>query len=208
VTPRPGFELGVRPLAREVEQGESVTYTVAVTALHGFADPVALDVGGAPTGTTVSWATNPVTSTADTTLTIIPSASGPTGTFTLVITGTGGERVHSTPFTLTVTSSPCPQTGSWSGTTSQGRSISLTVSDTFGCQVESLTINLLCPTFWWLASMGPEPITDNHFEAYERDDYFGFAVTVIGDFTSSTVVSGTWYSNASCYGTWAANYTP
>jgi hypothetical protein len=84
-----------------------VTYTVAVTSLHSFANPVALAVGGTPTDTTVSWAANPLTPTADTILTITPSLSSPTGTFTLVITGIGGGLTHTTPLTLTI-NSPSP----------------------------------------------------------------------------------------------------
>jgi len=115
--PPPDFALQVQPSSQEVMQGQSVTYTVAVTGLHGFAAPVALAVGGAPTDTTVAWTANPLTPTADTTLTITPSVSSPTGTFTLVITGTGGGQEHSTHTTLVVVTQGGvgPQPGYWSG---------------------------------------------------------------------------------------------
>ncbi|MCP4540727.1 MAG: hypothetical protein GY832_26615, partial [Chloroflexi bacterium] len=84
----PDFLLDAWPATQTITRGHSVTYTVGVTAVNGFTRSVSLAVDNTPTGATVAWATNPLTPTADTTLTITPSASGPTGTFTLVITGT------------------------------------------------------------------------------------------------------------------------
>jgi len=118
--------------------------------------------------------------------------------------------------TVTVPPPPCPQTGAWSGTTNQGRSISFDVADTPECQVEDLTISFQCTcTYGWYTSYGsrfiyPKPITDNHFEAY------GSRVDVIGDFTSSTTAGGTWNSSfydanlgwCSGSGTWTADYSP
>ena len=104
--PDPDFALGIQPLMQEVMQGQSVTYTVAVTALYGFEDPVTLDIGSLPANTDFSWSTNPVIPTADASLTITPSMSSPTGAFTPIITGTGGEQEHSLPFSLTIFSPP------------------------------------------------------------------------------------------------------
>lgn len=104
--PHPDFALGVQPLVQEVMQGQSVTYTVAVTALYGFEDPVTLDIGHLPANVGFSWSTNPLIPSAETSLTITPSMSSPTGAFTPIITATGGEQEHSLPFALTVASPP------------------------------------------------------------------------------------------------------
>jgi hypothetical protein len=111
--------------------------------------------------------------------------------------------------------SPCPQTGSWSGTTNQGYSISFTVADTPSCQAESLTIAYLCTctngsVTTWKTFHTSISISNNHF------DTGGSNPRVIGDFTSQTAVSGTWSSSfddpymGSCSGSgnWTANYSP
>lgn len=104
--PHPDFALGVQPFTQEVVQGQSVTYTVAVTALYGFEDPVTLDIGHLPANTDFSWSSNPVIPSAETSLTLTPSMSSPTGAFTPIITATGGEQEHSLPFSLTVAAPP------------------------------------------------------------------------------------------------------
>ncbi|MCP4543882.1 MAG: hypothetical protein GY832_42755, partial [Chloroflexi bacterium] len=103
----PDFELGAWPATQTITRGHSINYTVAVTAVHGFTQAITLDAGGYTTGTAIAWTTNPLTPTADTTLTITPSASGPTGTFTLVITGTSNP-VHTTQVELVVVEKSIP----------------------------------------------------------------------------------------------------
>jgi hypothetical protein len=111
--------------------------------------------------------------------------------------------------------SPCPQTGSWSGTTNQGYSISFTVADTPSCQAESLTIAYRCTctngsVTTWKTFDTSTSISNNHF------DTGGSNPRVIGNFTSQTAVSGTWSSSfddpdmGSCSGSgnWTANYSP
>jgi len=129
VKPHPDFALGVQPLAQGVVQGESVTFTVAVTALHGFADPIALDIGGLPASTAADWATNPVMPDGWTVLTLTTALTTPVGDHTLVISGTGGGFIHSVPVTLTVLPHPdfslavTPP----AQTVTQGRSVTCTV---------------------------------------------------------------------------------
>jgi RHS repeat-associated protein len=103
--PRPDFVLDAWPATQTLTCGLGISYTVAVTAVDGFAQAVTLGVGGAPAGAAIAWATNPLTPTADTTLAITPSVSGPFGTFTLVITGTAGI-VHTRQVGLVVVE-PC-----------------------------------------------------------------------------------------------------
>jgi mannan endo-1,4-beta-mannosidase len=98
------FTLGITPLMQEAIQGERITYTVAVTALHGFANPVTLAAGAIPAGMAVSWSTNPLTPTANTVLTLTLSISSLIDTYTPVITGTGGGLAHTATTTLLVPS--------------------------------------------------------------------------------------------------------
>jgi plastocyanin len=104
-TPPPDFAIAARPVTQMITRGHGVSYTVAVTAVNGFTQAVTLDVGGVPASATVSWATNPLTPTANTTLIITPSMSGPTGTFTLIITGTS-DFIHTTQVELIVVADP------------------------------------------------------------------------------------------------------
>ena len=78
-SPAPDFMLGAWPATQTITRGLSISYTVAVTAINGFNQAVVLDVGGAPAGAAIAWAANPLMPTAETTLTITPSVSGPVG---------------------------------------------------------------------------------------------------------------------------------
>jgi plastocyanin len=101
----PDFALAAWPATQTITRCQNVSYTVAVTALHGFAQPVGLEVGGVPTGASVAWATNPLIPTAETTLSITPSLISPPGAYSLLITGTGGA-VHTTQAGLEVVADP------------------------------------------------------------------------------------------------------
>ena len=195
------FALGVQPLAQEVAQGESVTYTVAVTALHGFADSVVLDAGGVPAGTAVSWTTNPLTPTDDTTLTITPSISSPTGTFTLVITGTGGGLVHDTPFTLTVLSGGImPQPGTWSCSAGPGITIRFTVSADSRSASDGY-VRISCGSN---SIPGPVPIADDEFTLLNSAGSISVA------FDSDTYGHGNWliYLSSSCWAMGTTHCSP
>jgi sugar lactone lactonase YvrE len=104
----PSFTLAVSPSTRTAMQGQSVTYTVTLTAVNGFNSPVTLGVSGLPGDTTGTFNPASVTPTAQgatSTLTISTSGTGagalsgtirtsraptPTGTYTFTVTGSGG----------------------------------------------------------------------------------------------------------------------
>ncbi|MBN2258832.1 MAG: hypothetical protein JW704_13630 [Anaerolineaceae bacterium] len=114
---------------------------------------------------------------------------------------------------VTVSPPACPQAGAWSGTTSQGRSISFTVENTPQCQIaaKSLVISIRDSCYaTHTAVFDPSyAITSNHFSAGSAS-----SVQVIGDFTSLTTASGTFsYTmfnpfpppyNCTASGTWTA----
>ena len=58
--PVPDFALAAWPATQTITRCQNISYTVAVTALHGFAQSVGLEVGGVPAGAAVDWATNPL----------------------------------------------------------------------------------------------------------------------------------------------------
>jgi aminopeptidase S len=77
-----------------------------VTSLNGFASATTLSVSGLPAGAGGSFAPNPVTppagGSAGSTLSVTTSASTPSGTYPLTITGTSGALARTTGVTLVV----------------------------------------------------------------------------------------------------------
>jgi hypothetical protein len=96
----PDFSLSASPSTQSVIRGAATSYTVAVTPMNGFTDPVTLSVAGLPTGATASFSSNPTPTTS--TLTIYTTATTKTGTFALSITGTAGTLTHTTTVTLQI----------------------------------------------------------------------------------------------------------
>jgi fibronectin type 3 domain-containing protein len=90
-TAPPDFSLSISPASVTVfKNGGTAIYTVTITRINGFANPVTLSVSGLPAGTTGSFSPNPASGTSST-LTLTVSASTVHGTFTFTVTGTGGS---------------------------------------------------------------------------------------------------------------------
>ena len=106
ILPHPDFGLGVEPTAAQVAQGEAVSYTVQVTAVHGFEEPVVLDVGGLPPAATAEWAASPLLPTASTVLTVSAAVDTPPGNYTLLITGTGDGLIRTASASVMVSGIP------------------------------------------------------------------------------------------------------
>ena len=108
--PQLDFLLSATPLTQSVAQGQTATYSLAVTSVGSFSSAVSLQVsGGLPSGTQASFEPASVTpapgGTVSSTLVIPTSPSTPTGTYTVTITGTSSLPLitHSVTVTLTVT---------------------------------------------------------------------------------------------------------
>jgi hypothetical protein len=98
------FALDAWPATQAITQGHSVSYTVAVTAVHGFDQPVVFDVAGIPNEANIAWTINPVVPTGSTVLTLTTSATTPVGSYPLTVIGTGGGFSHSAGLGLAVVS--------------------------------------------------------------------------------------------------------
>jgi uncharacterized membrane protein len=129
VNPPPDFGLSGSPASQTVAASGSTSYGVTINPANGFAGAVTLSVSGLPTGATGNFNTNPATTSS--TLAVTTSASTPTGTYTLSITGVSGSLTHTATVTLVVTAapdfalsgSPASQTVAASGSTSYGVTI-------------------------------------------------------------------------------------
>ncbi len=88
----------VTPASLAICAPADAAYTVNV----GYAASVALSAGGAPAGTTVTFAPNPVTGPAGSTLTIGSTGAAAAGSYTVAVTGIGGPFSQTTPVQLDI----------------------------------------------------------------------------------------------------------
>ena len=95
------FLIAVTPTSQSVKRGGSVTYTVTITPLNGFAGSVTLGLASTPSRSTATFSPNPTTGTS--TLTIDTSRRTSRSTYDLTITGVSGSLSHSATASLTVT---------------------------------------------------------------------------------------------------------
>jgi len=99
--PTPDFSVTLSPTSQSVRGGGSVSYTVTVTSLNGFAGAVLLSVSGLPSGSAGSFYPTSVTAGGTAVLTI-KTAPTPRGTFTFTVTGTYGSLSRTATATLHV----------------------------------------------------------------------------------------------------------
>jgi pimeloyl-ACP methyl ester carboxylesterase len=104
------FTVSASPSTQTVDQGGSASHTVFIADMNGFSSPVTLSVGSvlSSTGTPepgigAEFSVNPVTPPGTTALTITPSATVPSGSYTVEIQAVGGGQTHTTSVTVTVT---------------------------------------------------------------------------------------------------------
>lgn len=126
-----GFSISATPPSQTVIQGQSADYTITLTSLNGYTNPVTLTCTGLPIGASAGFNPNPVTPTGTSTMTVTTSATTPTGSFTLTVTGSDGSLSHSATVGLTVDPLPPDFTISASPPTRtifQGQSTTYTVN--------------------------------------------------------------------------------
>jgi Phosphate-induced protein 1 conserved region len=102
VTAAGDFSVAVTPTSQTVHHGSAVTYKVQVTASGGFNSSVSFSVSGLPSRTSGSFSPSSVNGSGTSKLTVSTRSRTRTGTFHLVITGTGGNRTHTAAATLVV----------------------------------------------------------------------------------------------------------
>lgn len=108
--PTPDFRLAVWPPTQTVTRGHNITYTVEVSAIDDFNASVSLAVGGYPSGTLAWWEAPELLPGSQTSLVLTPSASSPSGTFSLLITGTAAGLTRTAQASLVVVEEVVPPT--------------------------------------------------------------------------------------------------
>ena len=86
VNQNPSFTLTPSAASLSVAAAGSATDTISITDAGGFTGPVTLTASGAPTGATVTFGTNPATTSSVVT---VSAGTAAAGSFTLTITGSG-----------------------------------------------------------------------------------------------------------------------
>src|SRR5207253_4158201 len=99
---QPDFSLTASLATQLDSAGATTLYTATVTPSAGFTGMVTFSVSGLPSGATARFDPASVTTSGPSTMTITSSATTPTVTFPLTITGTSGSLIHAAPVTLTL----------------------------------------------------------------------------------------------------------
>ncbi|MFI2566625.1 hypothetical protein [Paenarthrobacter sp. NPDC018779] len=89
-----GLTVALSPASRSVDQGQSATYEVSVSATGSLSGAVSLSVAGLPTGTTAGWSPSSVVlasgGSTKATLTVSTSPTTPAGKSDFTVTATSG----------------------------------------------------------------------------------------------------------------------
>jgi len=133
--PTPNFSLSITPSSQTVTQGASTSYTVTVTPSGGFTGTVTFSASGLPAGASASFNPPSVNTSGSSTMTVTTSASTPTGTYPLIITGASGSLQRTTSVTLVVAN---PSADFSLSATPSSRSVSRNQSTTYTVTVTPL----------------------------------------------------------------------
>lgn len=138
--PLPDFIINATPPIQPVCVGADAVYAVPVSAINGFAGPVALAVGGEPAGAAASFAPNGAIAPYTSTLTVTNILSNTLGNHTLAITGTWLSTVHTTTAGLQVID--VPPTISLTGPTDGAIGVAPAPTFTWQAETTALTYTL------------------------------------------------------------------
>jgi hypothetical protein len=97
----PDFRINAYPTSLKTCNDGSNAAAVNLTSVNEYAEPVNLTASSV-SGFTTTFANNPVTPPGSTTASIQGDGTAPTGTQTLVLTGTSGELVHTAEIELSI----------------------------------------------------------------------------------------------------------
>ena len=105
VTGVANFVITASPTSLTVAQGNHGTSTLTTTISGGFNSSISLSSTGAPSGATVSFSPNPIPApgSGTSTMTVTVGSSTPTGTYSIVVTASGGGIQQNAVISLTVT---------------------------------------------------------------------------------------------------------
>jgi subtilisin-like proprotein convertase family protein len=100
--PDPTFTLGLSTSTLPVCAGEEGVFSVNLTSIAGFTDPVEISLSGLPAGATATITPNPLTPTGTANVLLSGFTPAMAGTYTLTVKGISGVLSQSADLTLTV----------------------------------------------------------------------------------------------------------
>ncbi|MEM2899229.1 MAG: hypothetical protein QXT63_00400, partial [Thermoplasmata archaeon] len=106
VSGMPSFEISASPSNATVQAGSSTSYSITVSSINGFSQPVNIAVQGLPPGTTANLSPTTLTPTGISILTIQTSLATPVGSYTIQIYANGGGLQDSCTVILKVNEGP------------------------------------------------------------------------------------------------------
>jgi len=99
------FSISTPLSSLSVNQGSARSFPLNVTGVGGFNAPITFSTSGLPAGATISYTASSLTSPGSVTATVNAASSTPTGTYNLIITGSGGSVSRTASLQLLVTTS-------------------------------------------------------------------------------------------------------
>lgn len=114
------FSVNLSPSTLTIPPGNTDSTALTTSAFGGDTESITLSATGAPSGTTVSFVTNPITAGGGSTVNVAVGVTAP-GTYTITIHATGTSNTHTTALTLIV-------------------AVSLVTSPTSGCHGTVVTL--------------------------------------------------------------------
>ena len=97
-----GFTLSSSPNTLSVSQGASGTATITSSVTAGFDAIISLTATGQPAGVTVGFSPSTITGAGTSTMTLSVASSTGLGNYAILVTGTSGGLIRTTPIYLTV----------------------------------------------------------------------------------------------------------
>ena len=158
----PDFSLSANPSTQTVTQGNGAGYNLSLTTSGGFTGSVTLSAGGLPAGASATFSPNPTSGTSA--MFVATSATTPTGTYTLSITGVSGSLSHTITVTLVVQPAPTPDysisasPSSQAVTQGQGVGYAVSIAPTAGF-AGSVTLSATGLPTGAAATFSPNPTT-------------------------------------------------
>jgi hypothetical protein len=100
----PPFKVSPSPPTVTVVQGASATSTISAAAWSGFGKAITLKASGLPAGAKASFSPNPIAApgTGSSTMTLKTSLTTPSGTYQVIVAGTGMKISETTTVSVTV----------------------------------------------------------------------------------------------------------
>jgi serine protease len=90
--PVPSFKLTAAPTSQDVEQNQTVSFTIAIESILGFSNPVNLSASSTPSiNATITFNPNPGTPGSSSIMNVVTSTSTATGVYTITVTGVSGS---------------------------------------------------------------------------------------------------------------------